>query len=586
MNRILGYIVTTLLLVTAGVSRTDAGWIKLKQFNDPIAAGYFFDINNGLIGTGNYSSNSLMEIWMTQDGGLSWSKTLTPTGGSGWVSSFCMVDRMTGYVSLFSQDYSVWKTVDGGKTWTDFSQGEKYPATSIYATSKAFTKTLWYRDRWTTRLGGSSVDGGRTYSQIFSGGTGWSNGIDFADDNIGVATLGPSGQMRTTSWYTQNGGVTWNKGGDLPESWSIHAVKGTKIFIALSENDSRNPGQTVYWSQDGGINWMPRYTFTNSPEFTGHICGIGNILYVQTSIGTRTGLYRSNDLGQSWTNVGGPSNSRDTRFAVTGCGDVVYAFDDQGGVWKTTDGGDGKVVMTSGIRDLASSKAGDTLIIPIYLDSNNATLGMTEFSGSLSLNSDLLEPFGFDTVGCVSSNILMDTLYSKSTGVYVFDIKYKMAVRKSANFSRPVVKIKTKVFISTTTTTDIHLLTSIVRSGATTQSLSLCSSNFATFLQCGDSTLAEYMRTANVPSFASITPNPNFTDHVQFHLTTPERILASFDLVDMNGRVIRVLFAPSLYSPGKHMIQANISGISGGVYFIRMRLQDGSVMSRGLVIMK
>ena len=56
---------------------------------------------------------------------------------------------------------------------------------------------------------------------------------------------------------------------------------------------------------------------------------------------------RSLNGGFTWIQVGGPSNFNDKRFAVTGKGAVVYAFDKFGGVWKTSDGGDGTLTASA-----------------------------------------------------------------------------------------------------------------------------------------------------------------------------------------------------------------------------------------------
>ncbi len=82
---------------------------------------------------------------------------------------------------------------------------------------------------------------------------------------------------------------------------------------------------------------------------TGHIAGFGATLYVQvdgtvTQSNGSSGIWRSNDSGRSWLPIGGPSLEYDTRFAVLGCrGEVIYAFDLKGSVWKTIDGGDGSL---------------------------------------------------------------------------------------------------------------------------------------------------------------------------------------------------------------------------------------------------
>jgi hypothetical protein len=391
-----------ILLILCGAGSSYAGWQFVHKFNLPISCGYFFDAGTGVVATGNFTSFSTIEIWWTNDGGNNWNQANIPDVITGRVTSFFMVDKLVGYASIYGFDYppnnSVWQTTDGGKTWMDFTQGNFYRTACIYKTSKAFIKTLWD----TQKIGGSSVDGGKTYSQIFSGGSGWSNGIDFADDNIGVVTLGPKGSSTTTSWCTQDGGVNWTKGGVLPESWSVYAVKGSRTFLTISEDDFPTPGQTVYWSQDGGFTWGPRCIFPNGSTFTGHIGGLGSTVYAQTDTIMNQGLVRSDDLGQTWKNIGGPSNMRDTRFCVTGCvGEVVYAFDNQGAVWKTTDGGDGTLMPGIGKADLTLGM--DTLFISGtcgdirgYINFRNLNCNSLSID-SVSISPDPYHEFSVDT---------------------------------------------------------------------------------------------------------------------------------------------------------------------------------------------
>src|SRR5205807_3040149 len=132
-----------------------------------------------------------------------------------------------------------------------------------------------------------------------SGGIGHSDGIAFADDNIGAVTMGPRGQFggnRTTSWFTRNGGLTWSQGEDLNESWGIYASAGTGKFVTLPEGDAMNRNHAVFLSNDGGNSWNQIFDFAafGSPDFTGHIAGVGNTVYVQT-LSSIQGLYRSDD---------------------------------------------------------------------------------------------------------------------------------------------------------------------------------------------------------------------------------------------------------------------------------------------------
>ncbi len=105
----------------------------------------------------------------------------------------------------------------------------------------------------------------------------------------------------------------------------------------------------MYWNQEPTL--LPIQT-------TGDVEGVDGVMYVQNCGATSSalpnaqpGLMRSTDSGKTWINVSGPSQGNaagpntDTRFSVTGCGDIVYVGDGTGGLWKTIDGGDSNSVI-------------------------------------------------------------------------------------------------------------------------------------------------------------------------------------------------------------------------------------------------
>ncbi len=313
--------------------------------NMPIGCGFFFDGQNGLIGSGNFSSTSTippyqLRIWRTTNGGNNWTQSSTPNG-IGRVTSIFMKDANVGYASIYSSTYSLWKTTDGGTTWRDHSQGENGASTCIHVTSSHLVKTMWARNGGSA--GGTSSNDGATFNNIFESQFSEEsyNGIDFIDDRNGIVTPGP-GQNNPDCLLTNDGGQTWSRGGQLDESWGIYAAKGHGMYITLAEGNYDFDQTSVKISTNGGISWSTRHVFPDNSvirEFTGHIHGKGTSVYVQS---TNQGLFRSDNLGTTWKNVGGPNHSRDTRFFVTGCqGEVVFAFDNFGGIWRTTDGGDG-----------------------------------------------------------------------------------------------------------------------------------------------------------------------------------------------------------------------------------------------------
>ncbi len=585
MERILKY--SLLFSIFCFGTQAYGVWNKVGQFNDPIACGYFFDRDNGLIGTGNYNNPSAMNIWWTSDGGKTWSQAKTPNNGYGWVSSIFMEDKLIGYASLYSRDYSVWKTNDGGKSWIDFTQGNNYQTTCFYKTSKAFVKTTWE----TGVIGGSSINGGRTYSQVFSGGIGHSNGIDFSSDNVGVVSMGPQGNTfnPTTSWFTKDGGQTWSKGNDLQESWGIYAVKGTQKFITVPEGDSRNTNHSVYTSNDGGKNWLQGFSFPGIVDFTGHIAGVGNTIYIQTfSRTTNSGLYRSDDLGATWVNVGGPSNFRDTRFVVTGCrGEVAYAFDEQGGVYKTTDGGDGAFGFTPRIGSIPRVKAGDSVLIPIFLDSTKAPFTISQFTGNLVLNTDLLTPVGFETLGTLSGSLSFDTLYTSADKSFHFLIKFKSPLKNGIALSSPLIYIKAIAYLTKSDTTNVILNSFDINTGAAQRSLIVCSSSSNLFIlenECSDSTLREFIKSGTVPQFLSINPNPSSASTVVVRIHLPVESDLLLDILDEKGNYKRSGISYGHYGKGNNSININTVELPSGVYYLRLHLGNGSYLTGRVVI--
>ena len=372
-----------------------------------VHSGFFFDEQSGLIGSGSFSSVIPAVIRRTVDGGKTWTICPTPKV-NGFVSNIFMKDALTGYASIMANDSlppvsSIWKTTDGGITWFDITHGNNAYSSCVYPTNEALIRTQWQNHD----PGEFSVDDGVSYSSISGSASDtldFSNGIDFADDMNGVIVGGETTLGELPCWVTHDGGLNWTVGDKLPEAWSVYAVKGTQICLALPEDDQFAPGRTVYWSQNGGVNWDVRSNGVEALSFTGHIAGVGNTVYVQSDIFSRRGVLRSDDLGLTWKDVGGPSNFRDSRFVVTGCkGQVVYAFDDIGDVWKTTDGGDG--TLFGGSNGELFSAAEDSIYMETrYCQSVRSYIHLTNSScdsliiDSITFSPDPLHEFYVDTI--------------------------------------------------------------------------------------------------------------------------------------------------------------------------------------------
>ncbi|HYM19426.1 MAG TPA: choice-of-anchor D domain-containing protein [Candidatus Kapabacteria bacterium] len=311
------------------------------KFGRAGSSGFFFNEFTGFIAGAANSG-----IYKTTDGGKTWTACNIPAGFQYNVTQIFMTDSLRGWASVEEQSPTlsgIWRTSDGGLNWTTAGPIGDYSC--IYETPSAVVIS----SRENYGRGNISTNAGATFTIAPALDT--INGIDFTDNSHGVAT----GFYGRPWQQTNDGGRTWTKIQPAVqiESWGVYGMKGTSNFFACPEKDLQNPinrtASTLYRSNDYGSTWA---AITKLPvTSTGAIEGAAGVLYVQAdtnssinTIAANRTIYRSTDQGATWVNVGGPPNQKDSRFVVTGChGGVVYAFDDQGNVWKTRDGGDGGI---------------------------------------------------------------------------------------------------------------------------------------------------------------------------------------------------------------------------------------------------
>ncbi len=399
-------------LLFARVDADAQHWTKVLQFDSTFgASGYFFNANEGLIGTGSYFDGIPAQIYYTNDGGATWklARFLNPNI-RGQVTDIYFHDRLHGWATI--REYSetgwsgIYRSTDGGETWRRARQAG-FPI-SIRETGRG----VYYTDQANDPGVFFSSDTGRTWIHIAT--TEEANGIDFMDDSTGFVT------SRATSvfcphLYTTNGGQTWESINSSSESWTPYADPISRSFFLASEIDQLTfTTQTTVVKVPVG-NWgESKIRDYGDSALTGGIAGshvCQSIIYVQgrfpASIGPN-GIIRTMDAGFTWTFVGGPNNVNDKRFAVAGRGAVVMACDDSGGVWRTVDGGDGalspsvlrSVSLTAPI-DTVKTTLCDSVKIPIILGYHLC-----------------------DSVQIVSAKFLNDSLGELSVPKYDNDFRY------------------------------------------------------------------------------------------------------------------------------------------------------------------
>jgi len=231
-----------------------------------------------------------------------------------------------------TSDSGVYKSTDGGATWTQRSSGMGNLDVLSLAIDP-FTPTIVYAGIYAGVY--KSTDGGATWAQRSSG-MGNQNVVSLAVDPLTPSIVYAGTDLGV--YRSSDGGATWTQsnsgmGNPFVHSLVVDPVTPSTLYAGTS-------GSGVYKSIDGGATW----TLRNS--------GMGNLTVRSLAVDPLTpsivyagskssGVYKSSDGGGRWTQSNSGMGNLDVLSLAIDplTPSTVYAGSSGSGVYKSSDGG-------------------------------------------------------------------------------------------------------------------------------------------------------------------------------------------------------------------------------------------------------
>ena len=200
-------------------------------------------------GGGNEFNDSLQEIFLSTDKGLTWGSSIG--GINPWIKSIDFSDTINGLSCGYSG--TILKTNNGARSWTRIAN----------PINRQFNKVKFVSPQLAFIAGGSvpredtlqtilrSLDSGNTWSIMLDRKGYWLKSIDFIDANNGTA-VGDSGVILRTT----NGGTTWSTIAS-PTRESLNSIKFISSTVGYIVGGIAFPDSSsiILRTTNGGASW-------------------------------------------------------------------------------------------------------------------------------------------------------------------------------------------------------------------------------------------------------------------------------------------------------------------------------------------
>ncbi len=221
------------------------------------------DANTAWVACYTKSIQSQGTVFKTTNGGTTWSNM---NNGNMFTnaSSFCnFATFVTPLIGIAQGDpingeYEIWRTTNGGATWTQVPganipnplTANEYGIVNVY--TKHGTSNIW----WGTNQGRIyySNDGGVTWNvSVVSGNAAFILEIAFSSPLNGVAYVNNNGTFEM--YNTTNGGTSWSAINPVPANVGFNdicAVPGSNAFVSVGAGQTN---QIISFSNNNGATW-------------------------------------------------------------------------------------------------------------------------------------------------------------------------------------------------------------------------------------------------------------------------------------------------------------------------------------------
>ncbi|MAF08880.1 hypothetical protein CMK11_00360 [Candidatus Poribacteria bacterium] len=264
--------------------------------------------------------------------GLDWQQTNGPDAGEGQTVFVAASGTLLASVA----DTAVYRSVDGGDTWTPAAGVG--PAIGHYASANGYLYAA-HRGEGVYR----SDDDGATWALLPNGPPKGIGSLAVSGTTVyaGSAYAGPTGTA--TAYRSGDDGVSWTEGSaGLPqdETYVIAmATLGASVYAAVAPGADAD----VCRSDDGGANWVRKTVnaATRLPAANG-LVAIGSSLYFsKNDHGQSFDILRTDDGGDTWASVatGLPTTGSTAPSPVVELGGSLFVGIHQNGIYRSSDSG-------------------------------------------------------------------------------------------------------------------------------------------------------------------------------------------------------------------------------------------------------